>query len=105
MERLSKTKTALSVEQNPKKAPQKGNVPLTIHAASDEKISQNGPRNTKCPLCTQPHYFGRCEHLKKKSVNDRKSTVSAERLCFDCLGLHDVKEIVKMKEPVVFARL
>ena len=44
----------------------------------------------ECSFCKQSHYISSCSSYKSKPLNERLLFVTNNRLCFNCLGHHNV---------------
>lgn len=45
-----------------------------------------------CVLCNGAHYITVCSDFTSKSVSDRQAVVKRLQLCYNCLGLHPVRD-------------
>ena len=46
----------------------------------------------ECKFCTQGHYIGSCDSFKALDVSSRKEFMMNNRLCYNCLGSHGVRD-------------
>ena len=67
----------------------------TYHAQSNEPASET---MRKCALCgTAGHYVGACHRFTALSVANRRNEVRYLKLCFNCLGTHQVRRCKSLK--------
>lgn len=55
---------------------------------SRQKEEQNSPKKAVCAFCNGQHFSNDCE--KVKSIKHRLDVVKCKRLCYNCLGSHQV---------------
>ncbi|XP_054267255.1 uncharacterized protein LOC128989390 [Macrosteles quadrilineatus] len=57
-------------------------------------------RKYVCKLCSNAHYIAYCKEFHTKTPDQRKDFLSSNRLCFNCLGPHLLKECRSQKSCV-----
>ena len=69
----------------------KPNIPATISrscrrtCAAQQSVTPKLSPTPTCPTCKGEHEIWKCPVFKEKSVEERRSFVQTERLCFKCL--------------------
>ena len=56
-----------------------------------------------CIVCSKPHFIAYCYVFKGKSSNDKLELVRANKLCYNCLGQHHVKDCRTQKTCLICA--
>ena len=74
------------------------NSNFKIHSVVKENPPKEKPpvqiqsvQNNSCFFCNKPHYIASCTDFRGKSAKERLEFVEAQRLCYNCLGRHSVK--------------
>ncbi|XP_011859383.1 PREDICTED: uncharacterized protein LOC105556882 [Vollenhovia emeryi] len=82
---------------------------LKVAKATTAKTSGNPPRSAKshhakgsptssqCVLCKGKHNVMMCDEFKAKSATERKTVAETHRLCFNCLGPHQIAKCQSAK--------
>ena len=64
----------------------------TTKTAKVHQVSKFKSSSEQCSLCGAGHFIQFCADYKAKSPKERKETLLAKRLCFNCLGRHRASE-------------
>jgi len=80
------TKRALTLNAAKPKAKTPGDPPRSAKSHH----AKRGNDVTSCVLCKGKHNVMMCEQFKAKSPADRKIVAETQRLCFNCLGSHQI---------------
>lgn len=64
-----------------------------VHVSS---VDSSKPKIT-CILCKENHYLSNCNAFSKKSDVQRKEYIISQKLCFNCLGHHYLKDCHSQK--------
>ena len=75
---------------------QKGNVPNSFknsHQGNQRPTQLNAYITTsgRCVFCESNHSLHKCESFRKATTSQRYAFVKKKRLCFNCLGQHNVR--------------
>ncbi|XP_036147020.1 uncharacterized protein LOC118647026 [Monomorium pharaonis] len=62
------------------------------HARSNVSRRSKVESRGHCPLCKGDHFVMTCEQYKQKSARERRDLANAHRLCWNCLGRHQVSD-------------
>ena len=82
-----------NLTKNPVSNDSKSSVP-NIVKQSETKL---------CCVCSKPHFIAYCYIFKGKSSKEKLEFVKANKLCFNCLGHHHVKECKTNKTCLICA--
>ncbi|XP_043464500.1 uncharacterized protein LOC122499958 [Leptopilina heterotoma] len=89
-------KPSASKTPTPRPAPVRSNSnPARIHATTTTNSTQETPRqsqpNYECDDCSELHFITTCANYKDRTPNSRAQLVQEQRLCYNCLGRHNVR--------------
>ncbi|XP_011859610.1 PREDICTED: uncharacterized protein LOC105557075 [Vollenhovia emeryi] len=59
--------------------------------------AKGSPTSSQCVLCKGKHNVMMCDEFKAKSATDRKTVAETHRLCFNCLGPHQIAKCQSAK--------
>ncbi|XP_076659893.1 uncharacterized protein LOC143363181 [Halictus rubicundus] len=80
--------------------PSEGASPRKDTASKGFKVHQVSPASASrrsCSLCQDQHYIQNCRQFREKTPAERKATVRALNLCFNCLGNHSAHDCKSTK--------
>ena len=50
------------------------------------------PRAVECSYCKLPHYVAKCSEFNTINLEERRSFIASNRLCFNCIGPHLIRD-------------
>lgn len=72
--------------------PARVKITMTPPRDAEATKSRTSKCNYPCSMCGGEHYISSCSAFKKLTLEDRREVVvTLQRLCFNCLGLHSLR--------------